>query len=522
MDRPVRGSLIPAGDSPRFALSRGLFLRLLGLVYFTAFVSLAPQLRGLVGADGLLPAADYLGRAYDLWGRDAWAQLPTLLWLWPGDALLLTLCGLGIALSAAAMIGFAPIVVFPALWALYLSLTVAGQDFLSFQWDLLLLETGLLAVLYAPPGRRPPLDARRPPRAAARWLIWGLAFKLTFLSGVTKLLSGDETWRGLTALRHHYETQPLPTRVGWYAHNAPDWFGAFSVGVMFFVELAAPFVIFVPARFRAVRTAGCALLCLLQALMAATGNYGFFNLLAVVLYVSLLDDAVLARALPWLPAASGRARRGEARPDALRAAGRGRPRWTKTAAVPAARRGAAAALVAALAGLSALTFVREMRRPAPMPDWSNALLGAVAPLRSVNGYGLFRVMTTERPEIAVEGSADGVTWIEYPFRWKAGDPARAPGFVQPHMPRLDWQMWFAALDPQRQAHWLFALVDRLLRNDPAALGLLGGNPFPGEPPAFVRLALYRYRFTTPDESGDGRWWTREPTGHLTEPIPRRP
>ena len=130
-------------------------------------------------------------------------------------------------------------------------------------------------------------------------------------------------------------------------------------------------------------------------------------------------------------------------------------------------------------------------------------------------------MTTERPEIVIEGSADGETWLEYEFPWKAGGPARPPGFVQPHMPRLDWQMWFAALDPQRQAHWLFALVDRLLENDPTALGLLESNPFPAEPPAFIRLALYRYRFTTLEQGSDGDWWTRELTGYLTEPIPRR-
>ncbi len=498
---PVRGGLVRSGDPPRFALSRGLFLRLLGGVYFVAFASLAPQLPGLIGSDGLLPAADYLERAYDLWGAEAYARLPTLLWVRPGDALLTGLCWLGIALSAAALAGIAPIAVFAALWGLYLSLAVAGQDFLLFQWDLLLLETGVLAVLYAPRGWWPPLETRRPPSAAARWLVWSLAFKLTFLSGVTKLLSGDETWRSLTALRYHYETQPLPTWLGWYAHNAPDWFGAASVGVMFFVELAVPFVVFVPPRFRAARTAGCALLCLLQALIAATGNYGFFNLLAVALYVSLLDDAVIGRVL----------RRPRATPGTAQPA---TPR-------PRARRAAMAALVMIVAVPSALTFVREIRRPAPMPGWSEALLGAVAPLRSVNGYGLFRVMTTERPEIVVEGSADGVTWIEYPFPWKAGDRARAPAFVQPHMPRLDWQMWFAALDPQRHAHWLFALVDGLLENDPAALGLLDGNPFPGEPPRFIRLALYRYRFTTPGEGSGGDWWARELTGYLTGPVSAR-
>ena len=232
----MRGGLVRSGDPPRFALSRGLFLRLLGGVYFVAFASLAPQLPGLIGSDGLLPAADYLERAYDLWGAEAYARLPTLLWVRPGDALLTGLCWLGIALSAAALAGIAPIAVFAALWGLYLSLAVAGQDFLLFQWDLLLLETGVLAVLYAPRGWWPPLETRRPPSAAARWLVWSLAFKLTFLSGVTKLLSGDETWRSLTALRYHYETQPLPTWLGWYAHNAPDWFGAASVGVMFFVR----------------------------------------------------------------------------------------------------------------------------------------------------------------------------------------------------------------------------------------------------------------------------------------------
>ena len=499
---PVSGGLLLSDDRPRFALSRGVFLRLLGFVHLVAFASLAPQLAGLVGSDGLLPAAGYLERAYDLWGSSAYLQLPTLLWLWPGDALLMGLCWLGIALSAAAMLGLAPIAVFASLWALYLSLTVAGQDFLFFQWDLLLLETGLLAVLYAPAGWWPPLETRRPPGAGARWLVWGLAFKLTFLSGITKLLSGDETWSSLTALRYHYETQPLPTWVGWYAHNLPDWFGASSVAVMFVIEIVAPFIIFVPPRFRKVRTAGIALLCLLQALIAVTGNYGFFNLLTLVLYVSLLDDAVIARLLPWLQAPPGYAQSAEARPGARRAA----------RAVP----------VAVLAVLSALTLVQEMRRPAAMPAWSSALLGAVAPLRSVNGYGLFRVMTTERPEIVIEGSADGVTWVEYSFAWKAGDLARAPGFVQPHMPRLDWQMWFAALDPQRQAHWLFALVDGLLENDSTALGLLDANPFPGEPPAFVRLAMYRYRFTTTDEGVDGDWWRRELVGHLTEPIPRRP
>ena len=491
-----------AGGPPSFVLSRNLFLRLLGFVHLAAFASLAPQIVGLIGAEGLLPAAAYLDRVRELWGSDAYRQLPTLLWLWPSDAFLVGACCLGIALSAAAMAGVAPRTVFPALWVCYLTLAVAGQEFLQFQWDVLLLETGLLAAVYAPAGWRVRLVAGNEPSTAARWLVWGLAFKLTFLSGVTKLLSGDATWRNLTALEHHYQTQPLPTWIGWYFHNAPDWFGFLSVGVMFFIEVAVAFVILAPARFRRIRMAGCGLLCLLQVLIAATGNYGFFNLLAVVLYLSLLDDAAVASLLRL-----GMSRR-------LPQEGR-RPS-------PAWRRRALAGVTALLAGLSALTLAREVRRPAPMPAWADAALAAVEPFRSVNGYGLFRVMTTERYEIVFEGSADGSTWREYPFRWKPGDPARAPGFVQPHMPRLDWQMWFAALDPRGNTHWLMTLANGLLDGDRTTVDLLGDSPFPEAPPRFVRVTMYRYRFTTPPEAASGAWWTREPLGPMTEPLTRRP
>ncbi|MCY3843720.1 MAG: lipase maturation factor family protein, partial [Acidobacteria bacterium] len=353
-----------------------------------------------------LPAAAYLERVYEVQGAEAYYRLPTLLWLWPGDALLLGLCWAGIALSAAAVAGIAPIATFAALWLCYLSLTVAGQDFLSFQWDVLLLEAGLLAVVYAPPGWRIALGSAPEPGAAARWLVWGLAFKLTFLSGITKLLSGDEAWWGLTALRYHYETQPIPTWLGWYAHQAPAWIATLSTAVMFSIELAAAFVILLPPRFRRVRLTGFALLCLLQALIALTGNYGFFNLLTVVLYLSLLDDATLGRVLP--DSGTHRSKPAPARGDSL--GRRAAPsRW---------RRAAVGVLATVLATLSAYTLVREIRRPDPMPEWSAELFGWVAPFRSVNGYGLFRTMTVERPEIVVEGSADGITWTEYPFRWK--------------------------------------------------------------------------------------------------------
>src|SRR5712691_2743473 len=232
-----------------------------------------------------------------------------------------------------------------------------------------------------------------------------------------------------------------------------------------------------------------------QLTIALTGNYGFFNLLGIVLCLSLLDDDALGRVLP------------------LRlAAGDPEPRWKQYAI-----RG----LAPLFALLAALAFAPEIVQtlPGTRGGGANPLLDAVAPLRSVNGYGLFRVMTTERFEIVIEGGADTVHWREYQFRWKPGDPARRPPFVAPHMPRLDWQMWFAALNPEGARDWLVPLLRHLLQGTPEVLDLLGENPFPSGPPRYVRLVYYKYRFSTPTERArGGAWWQRERVGYLTEPL----
>jgi lipase maturation factor 1 len=485
----------PAPPSTGYALSRWLFLRLLGIVYLVAFGSLAVQVTGLIGSHGLLPAGAYLDWAHSIYGGDAYRLLPTVFWLSAGDTALRLAAWGGVALAILLVIGVAPMAVLAALWALYLSLTVAGQDFLSFQWDALLLEAGLLAVLWAPPGWLP-RGAAAAPSAAVRWLLVFLLFKLMFLSGATKLLSGDPTWRHLTALDYHFETQPLPTWVGWYAHQLPSSSRRTATAVMFAIELGAPWLLFAPPRLRKLRYLGVASLLALQAAIALTGNYGFFNLLAMVLCVPVLDDDVLRRLLP-------------------RGVGQ---------AAPAGRawRTAVHALAPVLLCLSALSFWAEIAYTLPggggqarMPRWAVGALAAVAPLRSFNGYGLFRVMTTERPELVVEGSRDGTHWREYEFRWKPGSLARRPGFVEPDHPRLDWQMWFAALDPMSSLPLLRALSGSLRAGSPDVLALLGRNPFPGDPPRFIRFAQYDYRFTTPAErSRTGDWWRRDLVGYL--------
>ncbi len=498
-------AVIEVNEPPRFVLSRWLFLKLLAVIYFIAFGSLLPQIHGLIGVEGLLPIHLYLQRAFELWGTEAYYQLPTLLWIHPSDTFLIGLCWLGVILSAVALTtSVAPATIFGILWVLYLSLTIAGQEFLSFQWDVLLLEAGLLAVLYCPFGLHKTSIYKKSPAAAARWLIWGLAFKLTLLSGATKLLSGDPTWRNFSALQYHYETQPLPTWISWYLHNTADWFGVMSVALMFAIEIAVPFIIVFPPTFRKTRTVGCVLLCVLQVVIALSGNYGFFNLLTLVLYLSLLDDYTLRKLLP----------------HSLSKISAPHPADEQRVLRPSGY--ALGATIFIVAVLSALTFAREIVPPNQMPAWTLTATRWIAPTRSINSYGLFRTMTTERQEIIMEGSLDGSEWKEYSFKWKPGNRSARPTFMQPYMPRLDWQMWFAALSPQDNAHWLFPLAEHVLDDNTTTLALLGHNPFPEQPPHFVRFLLYRYRFSTPQEGTEVRWWTRELIGYLTEPISGRP
>ena len=482
------------------AIASWIFLRLLGVTFLIAFVSLWTQVHGLVGDDGILPAHDYLVWARDSLGTACYRTLPTVCWLSTDGAFLNVLCGTGVMAALLLTVGIVPIPALGILWLLYLSLCVIGQTFLSFQWDTLLLETALIAAFLAPVDWRPKLWSV--PRPSPIGLLLGrlLLFKLMFLSGVTKLLSGEPTWRDLSALDLHYETQPLPSWIGWYAHQLPEWFQRLSVANMYVIEIALPFLFFAPRRVRHVAAAG---VILLQVLIAATGSYCFFNLLAVALCVLLLDDQLLRRMLP-------RVVRDRITVGPRNIAVTSRQKITRYALNTA---GGVVLLI------SACVLLREAGQSRLVGG--TALLSITDPLRTINGYGLFRIMTTERFEIVIEGSDDGMTWSEYEFRWKPGDLARRPRFAAPHQPRLDWQMWFAGANPERNAYWLRHLANRLLEGSKPVLDLLADNPFPDQPPRYVRFIYYRYEFTDPStKRRTGHWWARELRGTLTPPIAR--
>jgi len=456
-----------------FDLASWFFLRTLGAVYLLAFASFAVQAAGLIGSHGISPVAEYLHSLREYSGAVYW-QVPTLFWLNAGDGMVKAVGIGGICLSVLLLMGVHWRILRVALFVLYLSLVTAGQEFMGYQWDALLLEAGFLAILL---GSSP----------IVIWLYRWLLFRLIFLSCALKLASGDLSWRHFTALPVHYETQPLPTPLAWYMYQLPAWFQRGSVGFVFFVELLIPFLIFAPRRARFF--AGRAII-VLQVLILLTGNYAFFNLLTIALCLFLVDDVFLSRLLPkWatrqLPVPAYGKSRVSMRPIC----------------------GAFAALVLFVGGFQvARTFgVR----------WSvaDAITRSVSPFEIINSYGLFAVMTTTRPEIVIEGSNDAVNWLAYEFKYKPGDLMRRPGWVAPHQPRLDWQMWFAALGDYQSDPWVVRFMARLLQGSPEVLRLLRRDPFPDGPPHYIRAMLYQYHFTSPAErKGTGAWWKRELKG----------
>lgn len=430
---------------------------------------------------------------------------PTLSWINAGDAWLQAQSVAGVVLSILLLLGAAPLVITPLLWLLYLSLAAASRDFLAYQWDSLLLEAGFLAIFIAPATVIDRLRDRVEPPRLAVWLYRWLLFRFMLASGAVKLTSGDPTWRGLTALAFHYETQPLPTPLAWYAHQLPLWFHKGSTAAVLALEFAAPLLMLGPRR---LRLTAALLVVALQAMVALTGNYAFFGLLTAALCLFLTDDAVFGRrGVPLLAQSSARHSRGRSLP-----------------APPAQLRILALALVAIVTvPVSLFATCRTIGLAYTPPRAISWLAGWTSPLHIVNSYGLFAVMTTSRPEIVVEGSEDGVTWQAYELRYKPGDPGRRPPWVAPHQPRLDWDMWFAALDDYSGVPWFERFLARLLEGSPEVLSLLAATPFGDRPPRHVRAVLYDYRFTRTVEGRETRqWWKRERVGAYSPVLSNPP
>jgi predicted DCC family thiol-disulfide oxidoreductase YuxK len=463
-------------EPPRHDLVSSLFLRLFGLIYLAAFVSFGVQAQGLIGSHGILPVAELVDGVASRLGPERFFLMPMVFWLSASDAAIEAVCWAGAGLSLLLVLDLLPRLSLFLLYALYLSLFYAGQAFMGFQWDVFLLEAGFIALL---------LSVATTPGI---WLLRWLLFRFMFMSGVVKLASGDPNWWNLSALSYHFLTQPLPTPLAWYAAQLSPGVLEVATGAMFFVELVLPFLIFCPRYPRFFAAFG---ILLLQGVILLTGNYNWFNLQTMVLCLALFDDAAIERIVP----------RRLARLLPIRTEHRA-PRQAVTVAV------GAVALLLVFCSLVQL----DQRFGGTPPATARAVDAFIGPLHIVSGYGLFAVMTTSRHEIVIEGSDDGVDWREYEFPYKPGDVARGPRWNIPHQPRLDWQMWFAALDDPRRLRWFSRFLQRVLENEPTVIALLEKNPFPDKPPVYVRARFYDYTFADSGERAKGLWWDRRLLG----------
>ncbi len=477
-------------------LTRFIILRWIGFIYAIAFLCAARQMVPLVGEHGLLPVGTFLIAVehYAHSRSAAFMQMPGLFWFGHSDAALVTWAWIGFALALVVLCGRANALVMTALWAIYMSFVHIGQDWYAYGWEFQLLETGFLAIFLCPLLDTRPFP-RHPPPVLVIWLFRWLGFRIMLGAGLIKL-RGDVCWRDLTALSYHYLTQPIPNPFSRWLHTMPLWFHKFGVLWNHFIELVVPWFAFGP---RIARHIAGVLLVSFQFILIFSGNLSFLNWLTIVPFLACFDDSLLARLVPRAFAA--------------------RVEKSREASVPAASPATFTILM-----IFVLTAILSLDPVMNLLSKDQAMNTSFNPLHLVNTYGAFGTVGRERHEIIFEGTTDAeiterTAWREYDFPAKPGDPRRTPCFIAPYQPRLDWAIWFAAMSNHAQYPWTVHLVWKLLHNDPGALSLLATNPFPHEPPRFIRARYYRYEFTASDDPS-GEYWKRTELGLWLPPLSR--
>jgi hypothetical protein len=502
---------------------RWLFLRALGLIFFSAFYSLLFQIEGLIGPEGILPAGWYLNMVKQGMGLLRFWFVPSLLWMGSGPLALRLLCWAGLLASIALILNFWPRAAILVCLVMFLSFVSAAQDFSSYQSDSMLLAAGFICLFFAPPGLRPGLGKEHPPSRASLFLLQWLWFRIYFESGLVKMASHDPHWRRLTALYDYYSNGPLPNWVGWYAQHLPHAINAALAFTTLAIELGLVWMVFLPRRFR--------ILCFFivtpfQLGIILTANLAFLNHLVLALGILLLDDQFIDGAAKRTRNVFDRALHLD---NEEKASGAGQIALTELSAGPGDSASNAAqnlpALMAAWRHFSLVTsaflltwvfYADTALLLGLVAPWLSLPMGpvtALEPFRIANQYGLFAVMTPARYEIEFQGSQDGVHWKAYPFRYKPQDPHVAPRFYAPYQPRFDWDLWFASLATWREYPFVVRTEILLLQNDRSVLTLFAGNPFPNTPPRVVRAVVWQYWFTSlSTKRREGTWWKRKLLG----------
>ncbi len=465
------GSALP--DASDYWLTRLVFQRSLGIVYFIAFLCALNQFRPLLGEHGLLPVNLFVKRA-------SFRDTPSLFFFAPKDWAFATAAWLGLALSVLVISGVAErgaawlnTVIWAAIWVLYLSFVNVGQIFYGFGWESILLEAGFFAIFLGSAKIQTPL--------VVIYLLRWLEFRVMFGAGLIKM-RGDTCWRDLTCLNYHYETQPMPNPLSWYFHTAPAWTQKAGVAFNHFSELIVPFFYFLP---QPIASIAAVLTIIFQATIFASGNLSFLNFLTIILAIPVIDGRYLAAVIP-------------ARVPSL--------------LPPATGYRFAVIALAALVAILSIDPVRNMLSPQQVMNTS------YNPLHLVGTYGAFGSISQQRFEVVVEGTTDpeitpSTQWKEYEFKGKPNDIRRMPPQIAPYHLRLDWLMWFAAMSRYEAHPWFVNFMAKLLENDKPVLGLLKSSPFGNRAPKFVRAELYEYHFASPEmHRQTGQWWVRTLAG----------
>ncbi|BAU55729.1 lipase maturation factor family protein [Mucilaginibacter gotjawali] len=481
-------SLFAGQDArPSYWLTRFVILRLLGLVYVLAFLVAVNQIVPLVGQNGLLPAGiyiKYLGIAYGSAGA-GFVRLPTIFWFWHSDTALLTVAWLGLVLSLVVLAGYANAPLLTLLWFLYMSIVHAGQDWYSYGWEIQLTETGFLAIFLCPLLDMRPFPKRPPPFPVIVLFRW-LVFRIMLGAGLIKY-RGDKVWRDGTALYYYFQTQPIPGPLSRWFHFLPRALLKAGVWFNWLAELMAPWFVWWP---RPGRHIAGVVIVLFQLTLIISGNLSFLNWLTIIPALACFDDGFWAKLLPRILVRKAAA--------AAETAEESSPMLTTSW------------IVAGIVALLSIQPVLNMLSPGQVMNSS------FDPLDLVNTYGAFGSVGQERYNVVFEGTTDDTTggkaqWKPYVYKYLPTLPDKAPPQIAPYQPHLDWQMWFAAMGTAGQYPWTYNLVYKLLHNDPGAVSLFAGNPFPNRPPRFIRAVLYRYQFAKPG-SPKGIYWTMERLG----------
>ena len=491
------------GRSEEHVMSGPLVTRGIGCVFLIAFLSYWVQVEGLIGDQGIAPATDFMSRIWKRFGIEGYTRLPSLFWIWPTTIFLHILCALG-CITAILQVIRPTSIWCMCTWLIYLSLLYPGQLFYRFQWDLLLVESGFLCLFFfwgtKQGSNKGHIRGHRFPLLLTRLLL----FRLLFSSGVGKLLHGGKTWNDGRALDFHFWTQPLPNPIAYYLNLLPDSLLETSVYCVFVLQCVVPFT-FLGSR--PLRLFGFYASVFLQLLIAGSGNFAFFNLLTVVLCFSLLDDRHLEKLFPFL--AKNQSTHQPAKPnDSL---------W-KNRIYGIKHFSLGFLLYLHLLQITDVIGAHKIRDTMTFES-----LNVLRPFHLVNGYGLFISMTTSRKEIIIEGSDDGRKWEPYLFRYKPNTLRDGLSIIAPHQPRLDWQMWFAALGDIRRNQWLNHFMKQIQNESSPVLNLLQTNPFPNKPPRYIRALSYQYTFTDLNERRQsGRIWKRHSPKIYAPPIERIP